>query len=115
MVMLLLQRISVTWNIYVNDALVRHRAHALRQQLLQFFQLKMFWNFTCKEIESLNKVLKNSEPVTAVLGGCVIKNHSNRNILDKVDHMIIGGGMTFTFVKALGGKIGNSICEDDKQ
>jgi phosphoglycerate kinase len=71
-----------------------------------------------KEIESLNKVLKDSEkPVTAVLGGSKVSSKITviENILDKVDHMIIGGGMTFTFVKALGGKIGDSICEDDKQ
>ena len=61
---------------------------------------------------------KNSEkPVTAVLGGSKVSSKITviENILDKVDHMIIGGGMTFTFVKALGGKIGDSICEDDKQ
>jgi phosphoglycerate kinase len=71
-----------------------------------------------KEIESLNRVLKNSvKPVTAVLGGSKVSSKITviENILDKVDHMIIGGGMTFTFIKALGGKIGNSICEDDKQ
>jgi phosphoglycerate kinase len=71
-----------------------------------------------KEIESLNRVLKNSvKPVTAVLGGSKVSSKITviENILDKVDHMIIGGGMTFTFVKALGGKIGDSICEDDKQ
>jgi phosphoglycerate kinase len=71
-----------------------------------------------KEIESLNRVLKNSEkPVTAVLGGSKVSSKITviENILDKVDHMIIGGGMTFTFVKAQGGKIGDSICEDDKQ
>ncbi|MEY4461472.1 MAG: hypothetical protein RLY98_12, partial [Bacteroidota bacterium] len=64
------------------------------------------------------KVLKNSvKPVTAVLGGSKVSSKITviENILDKVDHMIIGGGMTFTFVKALGGKIGDSICEDDKQ
>jgi phosphoglycerate kinase len=62
-------------------------------------------------------VLKNSEkPVTAVLGGSKVSSKITviENILDKVDHMIIGGGMTFTFVKALGGNVGNSICEDDK-
>jgi len=66
----------------------------------------------------LNRVLKNSEkPVTAVLGGSKVSSKITviENILDKVDHMIIGGGMTFTFVKALGGQIGDSICEDDKQ
>jgi phosphoglycerate kinase len=62
--------------------------------------------------------LNNSvKPVTAVLGGSKVSSKITviENILDKVDHMIIGGGMTFTFVKALGGKIGDSICEDDKQ
>jgi phosphoglycerate kinase len=71
-----------------------------------------------KEIESLNRVLNNSvKPVTAVLGGSRVSSKITviENILDKVDHMIIGGGMTFTFIKALGGKIGDSICEDDKQ
>jgi phosphoglycerate kinase len=71
-----------------------------------------------KEIDSLNRVLNNSvKPVTAVLGGSKVSSKITviENILDKVDHMIIGGGMTFTFVKALGGKIGDSICEDDKQ
>jgi phosphoglycerate kinase len=71
-----------------------------------------------KEIESLNRVLNNSvKPVTAVLGGSKVSSKITviENILDKVDHMIIGGGMTFTFIKALGGKIGDSICEDDKQ
>jgi phosphoglycerate kinase len=71
-----------------------------------------------KEIDSLNRVLNNSvKPVTAVLGGSKVSSKITviENILDKVDHMIIGGGMTFTFVKALGGNIGNSICEDYKQ
>ena len=70
-----------------------------------------------KEIDSLNRVLNNSvKPVTAVLGGSKVSSKITviENILDKVDHMIIGGGMTFTFIKALGGKIGDSICEDDK-
>ena len=70
-----------------------------------------------KEIESIEKVLKNSEkPVVAILGGSKVSSKITviENILDKVNHMIIGGGMTFTFVKALGGKIGDSICEDDK-
>ena len=62
--------------------------------------------------------MKDSEkPVTAVLGGSKVSSKITviENILDKIDHLIIGGGMTFTFIKAQGGKIGNSICEDDKQ
>jgi len=107
-------------DIYVNDAFgTAHRAHASTTIIAQFFpEHKCFGVLLAKEIESLNRVLKNSEkPVTAVLGGSKVSTKITviENILDKVDHMIIGGGMTFTFVKALGGKIGNSICEDDKQ
>ncbi len=107
-------------DIYVNDAFgTAHRAHASTTIIAQFFpEHKCFGFLLAKEIESLNKVLKNSEkPVTAVLGGSKVSSKITviENILDKVDHMIIGGGMTFTFVKALGGKVGNSICEDDKQ
>lgn len=107
-------------DIYVNDAFgTAHRAHASTTIIAQFFpNEKCFGTLLAKEIESLNKVLKNSvKPVTAVLGGSKVSSKITviENILDKVDHMIIGGGMTFTFVKALGGKIGDSICEDDKQ
>lgn len=106
-------------DIYVNDAFgTAHRAHASTTIIAQFFEgKKCFGALLTKEIESLNRVLKNSEkPVTAVLGGSKVSSKITviENILDKIDHMIIGGGMTFTFVKALGGKIGNSICEDDK-
>ena len=107
-------------DIYVNDAFgTAHRAHASTTIIAQFFpNEKCFGLLLAKEIESLNKVLKDSKkPVTAVLGGSKVSSKITviENILDKVDHMIIGGGMTYTFVKALGGKIGNSICEDDKQ
>jgi phosphoglycerate kinase len=106
-------------DIYVNDAFgTAHRAHASTTIIAQFFpNSKCFGMLLAKEIDSLNRVLNNSvKPVTAVLGGSKVSSKITviENILDKVDHMIIGGGMTFTFVKALGGKIGNSICEDDK-
>ena len=106
-------------DIYVNDAFgTAHRAHASTTIIAQYFpDDKCFGSLLAREIESLNKVLKNSEkPVTAILGGSKVSSKITviENILDKVDHMIIGGGMTFTFVKALGGKIGDSICEDDK-
>jgi phosphoglycerate kinase len=106
-------------DIYVNDAFgTAHRAHVSTTIIAQFFEdKKCFGALLTKEIESLNRVLKNSEkPVTAVLGGSKVSSKITviENILDKIDHMIIGGGMTFTFVKALGGKIGDSICEDDK-
>lgn len=106
-------------DIYVNDAFgTAHRAHASTTIIAQFFpNEKCFGTLLAKEIESLNKVLKNSEkPVLAVLGGSKVSSKITviENILDKIDHMIIGGGMTFTFIKAQGGKIGDSICEDDK-
>lgn len=114
------KKLAKLGDIYVNDAFgTAHRAHASTTIIAQFFPSnKCFGALLAKEIESLNKVLKNSQkPVTAVLGGSKVSSKITviENILDKVDHMIIGGGMTFTFVKALGGKIGNSICEDDKQ
>lgn len=106
-------------DVYVNDAFgTAHRAHASTTIIAnEFPNDKCFGALLAKEIESINKVLKNSEkPVTAILGGSKVSSKITiiENILDKVDHMIIGGGMTFTFIKALGGKIGNSICEDDK-
>jgi phosphoglycerate kinase len=70
-----------------------------------------------KEIKAIDKVMKSGEkPVTAILGGAKVSSKITiiENILDKVDHLIIGGGMTYTFIKAQGGSIGESICEDDK-
>jgi phosphoglycerate kinase len=114
------KKLAALGDIYVNDAFgTAHRAHASTTIIAQFFpDKKCFGSLLAREIESLDKVLKNSQkPVTAVLGGSKVSSKITviENILDKVDHMIIGGGMTFTFVKALGGKVGNSICEDDKQ
>lgn len=113
------KKLAALGDIYVNDAFgTAHRAHASTTIIAQFFkEAKCFGYLLAKEIESIEKVLKNSEkPVVAILGGSKVSSKITviENILDKVNHMIIGGGMTFTFVKALGGKIGNSICEDDK-
>ena len=113
------KKLAELGDIYVNDAFgTAHRAHASTTIIAQFFQdAKCFGYLLAKEIESIEKVLKNSEkPVVAILGGSKVSSKITviENILDKVNHMIIGGGMTFTFVKALGGKIGDSICEDDK-
>ncbi|KGO92744.1 phosphoglycerate kinase [Flavobacterium subsaxonicum] len=114
------QKLAKLGDVYVNDAFgTAHRAHASTTIIANYFpEDKVFGTLLAKEIESLDKVLKNSEkPVTAVLGGSKVSSKITviENILDKVDHLIIGGGMTFTFIKAQGGKIGDSICEDDKQ
>lgn len=114
------EQLSKLGDIYVNDAFgTAHRAHASTTIIAQFFdENKCFGNLLAREIESIDKVLNNSEkPVLAVLGGAKVSSKITviENILDKIDHLIIGGGMSFTFIKAQGGKIGNSICEDDKQ
>lgn len=114
------KKLAALGDVYVNDAFgTAHRAHASTTIIANYFpENKVFGELLAKEIDSLNKVLKNSEkPVTAVLGGSKVSSKITviENILDKVDHLIIGGGMTFTFIKAQGGKIGDSICEDDKQ
>lgn len=113
------EQLSKLGDIYVNDAFgTAHRAHASTAIIAEFFQdSKCFGNLLATEIESIDKVLNNSEkPVLAILGGAKVSSKITviENILDKVDHLIIGGGMTFTFIKAQGGSVGNSICEDDK-
>jgi len=113
------KQLSKLGDIYVNDAFgTAHRAHASTTIIAQFFEdKKCFGNLLAKEIESINKVLSDSKkPVTAILGGAKVSSKIGviENILDKVDHIIVGGGMTFTFIKALGGNIGNSLVEDDK-
>jgi len=113
------KQLSELGDIYVNDAFgTAHRAHASTAVIAQFFpKTKCFGYLLEKEIISIKKVLEDSQkPVTAVLGGAKVSSKIGiiKNILDKVDHIIIGGGMTFTFIKALGGNIGNSLCEDDK-
>ncbi|GHA38920.1 phosphoglycerate kinase [Salinimicrobium marinum] len=106
-------------DIYVNDAFgTAHRAHASTTIVAKYFDEKCFGLLLAKEIESLEKVLGSSEkPVTAILGGAKVSTKITviENILDKIDHLIIGGGMTYTFIKAQGGHIGNSLVEEDKQ
>ncbi len=113
------EQLSQWGDIYVNDAFgTAHRAHASTTIVAQFFKgKKCFGSLLAREIESIDKVLNNSEkPVLAILGGAKVSSKITviENILDKVDHLIIGGGMTFTFIKAQGGAVGDSICEDDK-
>ena len=105
-------------DIYINDAFgTAHRAHASTTIIAQYFdQNKAVGNLLEQEILAIDKVLKTGEkPVLAILGGSKVSSKITiiENILDKVDHLIIGGGMAYTFVKAKGGKVGNSICEDD--
>lgn len=114
------EKLSKLGDIYVNDAFgTAHRAHASTTIVAQFFpEAKCFGYLLAKEIESIEKVMSTGEkPVTAILGGSKVSSKITiiENILDKVDNLIIGGGMTYTFIKAQGGKVGNSICEDDKQ
>lgn len=113
------KELAALGDIYVNDAFgTAHRAHASTAIVAQNFpENKCFGLLLAKEIESVDKVLNNSEkPVTAILGGAKVSSKITiiENILDKIDHLIIGGGMTFTFIKAQGGSIGNSLVEDDK-
>jgi phosphoglycerate kinase len=113
------KQLSKLGDIYVNDAFgTAHRAHASTTIIAQFFKgKKCFGSLLAQEIYSIKKVMETGEkPVLAILGGAKVSSKITiiENILDKVDHLIIGGGMAFTFVKAQGGKIGNSICEDDK-
>jgi phosphoglycerate kinase len=103
---------------WVNDAFgTAHRAHASTAVIAQFFPNdKMFGYLIESEVESLDKVVKNPQrPLTAIMGGAKVSSKITiiENLLSKVDNLILGGGMTYTFVKANGGKVGNSICEDD--
>lgn len=113
------EALSKLGDIYVNDAFgTAHRAHASTSIIAQFFpENKCFGYLLEQEIISIDKVLTSGEkPVLAILGGAKVSSKITiiENILDKVDHLIIGGGMSFTFIKAQGGAIGDSICEDDK-
>lgn len=113
------EQLAKLGDIYVNDAFgTAHRAHASTTIVAKFFPNdKCFGFLLAKEIESIDKVLNSTDkPVTAVLGGSKVSSKITiiENILDKVDHMIIGGGMMFTFIKAQGGNIGSSLVEDDK-
>ena len=113
------EKLSKYGDIYVNDAFgTAHRAHASTTIVANYFtENKCFGNLLAKEIKAIEKVMQTGEkPVTAILGGAKVSSKITiiENILDKVDHLIIGGGMTYTFIKAQGGQVGDSICEDDK-
>jgi len=113
------EQLSELADFYINDAFgTAHRAHASTTVVAKHFKGNCcFGSLLAKEIDAIEKVMRTGEkPITAILGGSKVSSKITiiENILDKVDHMIIGGGMAYTFIKAQGGTIGNSICEDDK-
>ena len=114
------KQLSLLGDIYVNDAFgTAHRDHASTAVIAQFFpQKKCFGLLLASEIVNINKILQDGEtPITAIIGGAKVSSKITiiESILDKIDHLIIGGGMAFTFIKAQGGAIGNSLIENDKQ
>ncbi|QIK53300.1 phosphoglycerate kinase [Dysgonomonas sp. HDW5B] len=107
-------------DVYVNDAFgTAHRAHASTALIADYFdaEYKMFGFLMQKEIDAVDKIMLDpARPFTAIIGGSKVSSKIDiiENLLSKVNNLIIGGGMAFTFEKAKGGKIGNSLCEDDK-
>ena len=114
------EKLSKHGNFYVNDAFgTAHRAHASTTIIAQFFNAdqKCFGYVMAGEVASINKVLMQSEkPFTAIVGGAKVSDKILiiEQLLEKANNIIVGGGMAFTFVKASGGKIGKSLCEDDR-
>jgi phosphoglycerate kinase len=111
-------KLAALGDAYVNDAFgTAHRAHASTTILANYFPNdKMFGYLITKEIESVDKVLhSNQKPLTAIVGGAKVSSKITiiTQLLNKVDTLIIGGGMAYTFIKAQGGKVGNSLVEDE--
>ena len=113
------EKLASLADLWINDAFgTAHRAHASTAVIAKFFPNdKMFGYVINGELTSVDKVINDSQkPVTAIMGGAKVSSKIDiiENLMDKVDNIIIGGGMTFTFVKAMGGNIGSSLVEDDK-
>lgn len=112
------EKLAKHGEVYVNDAFgTAHRAHASTAVIAQFFKDRVCGYVMQAEIENANKILEKGEhPITAVMGGAKISDKIMiiERLLDKVDNLIIGGGMSYTFVKAEGGEVGKSLCEYDK-
>jgi phosphoglycerate kinase len=112
------EKLSKLGDVYVNDAFgTAHRAHASTTIVAQFFKDKAAGYVMAAELDNAKKVLENAEkPFTAIMGGAKISDKILiiEQLLDKVNHLIIGGGMAYTFFKAMGGSIGNSLVEADK-
>ncbi len=114
------EKLSKLGDVYVNDAFgTAHRAHASTAVIAKFFpgDKKMFGLLMEREVASAEKIMHNSEkPFLAIIGGAKVSDKILiiENLLDRATDIIIGGGMAYTFMKAMGGKIGNSLCEDDR-
>ena len=114
------KKLSELGDVYVNDAFgTAHRAHASTAVIAKFFPTdkKMFGLLMEAEVKSAEKVLHNTvKPFTAIIGGAKVSDKILiiENLLERADNIVIGGGMAYTFFKAMGGKIGNSLCEDDR-
>ncbi|MCS7020087.1 MAG: phosphoglycerate kinase [Cytophagales bacterium] len=112
------EKLSKLGDVYVNDAFgTAHRAHASTTVVAQFFEDKICGYLMQAELENAEKVMKNPEkPFTAIMGGAKISDKILiiEQLLNKVDNLLIGGAMAYTFFKAAGGEIGNSLCEEDK-
>ena len=113
------QELSKLGDVYVNDAFgTAHRAHASTAIIAQFFEgNKCFGYVMSNEIENINKITGGAKkPFTAIVGGAKVSSKISiiLRLMDDVDNLIIGGGMTFTFIKAMGGNVGNSLVEEDK-
>jgi phosphoglycerate kinase len=114
------EKLGKLGDVYINDAFgTAHRAHASTAVIAKFFPAnkRMFGLLMEGEVKSAEKVLHNSEkPFTAIIGGAKVSDKIMilENLLDKASDIIIGGGMAYTFLKAMGGKIGNSLCEEDR-
>src|SRR5512139_933766 len=116
----LAKKLATYADVYVNDAFgTAHRAHATTAVMADYFPKDkiMFGFLINSELAAMDKVLNNAQhPFTAIMGGAKVSDKIMliENLLDRVDNLIIGGGMTYTFIKAQGGRIGNSLCEEDK-
>lgn len=113
------EKLAKLGDVYINDAFgTAHRAHASTAVIAQFFPVnKMFGYVMQGEIDAIDKVmLSPHRPLTAIMGGAKVSSKISiiENVLSKVNHLIIGGGMTFTFIKAQGGKTGSSLVEDEQ-
>ncbi len=111
------RELHVHGDVYVNDAFgTAHRAHASTAVIAKYFEDRMFGYLLESEVSSATKVLNEAaSPYTAIIGGAKVSSKIEviTNLLDKIDHLIIGGGMAYTFIKAQGGETGNSLVEED--